>query len=144
MKIIKIMCEEETDCKDCQGPYDVSEVRDGTVEEKEITPDPDQDTAKPKYSLKAKRPIEIKDTTQVIKDANDVVEGIGKLKCYKYRIEIDQKVQPVVSCRYSVPPQMQEPLKKNLDWMVGIDVIKKQEQAMYCAHPSPMETSGYP
>ena len=24
---------------------------------------------------------------------------------------------------------MQEPLKKNLDWIVGIDVIKKQEEA---------------
>ena len=38
MKIIKIMCEEETDCKDCHDPYDVSEVRDGTEEEKEVTP----------------------------------------------------------------------------------------------------------
>ena len=62
-----------------------------------------------------KKPIEIKDTTQVIKDANDVFEGVGKLKGYQYRIEIDEKVQPVVSCRYSVPPPMQEPLKKNLD-----------------------------
>ena len=26
IKIIKIMCEEETDCKDTHGPYDVSEV----------------------------------------------------------------------------------------------------------------------
>lgn len=34
MKIIKIMCEEETDCNDCHGPYDVSEVKDGTVGEK--------------------------------------------------------------------------------------------------------------
>ena len=61
MKIIKITCEEERDCKDCPGPYDVSEVKDGTVEEKEVTPAPDQDTAKPKYSLKVKKPIEIKD-----------------------------------------------------------------------------------
>ena len=35
----------------------------------------------------------------------------------------------MVSRRYSVPPRMQEPVKKNLDWMVGIDVIKKQEEA---------------
>ena len=27
--------------KDCHGPYDVSEVKDGTVEEKEVTPAPD-------------------------------------------------------------------------------------------------------
>ena len=37
------MCEEEKDCKDCHGPYDVSEVRDSTEEEKEVTPAPDQD-----------------------------------------------------------------------------------------------------
>ena len=61
-----------------------------------------------------KKPIEIKDTTQVIKDANDVFQGVGKLKCYQYRIEIDEKVQPVVNRRYSVPPPMQEPLKKKL------------------------------
>ena len=46
MNIIKIMCEEK-DCKDCHGPYDVSEVRDSTVEEKEESA---EDT--PKYSLK--------------------------------------------------------------------------------------------
>ena len=82
---------------------------------KKVNQAPDQDPAKPKYSLKVKKPIEIKDTTQVIKDANDVFEGVGKLKGYQYRIEIDEKVQPVVSRRYSVPPPMQEPLKKNLD-----------------------------
>ena len=82
MKIINIMCEEETDCKDCHGPYDVSEVRDVTEEEKEVTPAPDQDPAKPKL------------------DEN-----------------------------YSVPPPMQEPVKKNLNWMVGIGVIKKQGEA---------------
>lgn len=123
------MYEEETDCKDCHGPYDVSEVKDGTVGEKEVSPAPDQDSAKPKYSLKVKKPIEIQDTTQVIKDANDVFEDVGKLKGDQYRIEIDEKVQPVVSRRYSVPPPMQEPLKKNLDWMVGIDVIKRQKEA---------------
>ena len=129
MKIIEIMCEKEKDCKDCHGPYDVSEVRDSTEEKKDVTPAPDQDSAKPEYSLKVKKPIEIRDTAQVIKDANDVFEGIGKLKGYQYLIEIDDKVQPVVSRRYSVPPPMQEPLKKNLDWMVDIDVIKKQEEA---------------
>ena len=123
MNIIKIMCEEK-DCKDCHGPYDVSEVRDSTVEEKEESA---EDT--PKYSLKVKKPIEIKDTAQVIKDANEVFEGIGKLKGYQYQIEIDDKVPPVVSPRFSVPPPMQEPLKKNLDWMVEIDVIKKQQEA---------------
>lgn len=35
----------------------------------------------------------------------------------------------MVSRRYSVPPPMQEPLKKNLDSMVDIDVIKKQQEA---------------
>ena len=129
MKIIKIMCEEEKDCKDCHGPYDVSEVRDSAEEEKEATPAPGQDSAKPKYSLKVRKPIEIRDTAQVIKDASDVFEGIGKLKGYQYQIEIDDQVQPVVSRRYSVPPPMQEPLKKNLDWMVDIDVIRKQEEA---------------
>ena len=129
MKIIKIMCEEETDCKNCHGPYDVSEVRDGTEEEKEVTPPPDQDPAKPKYSLKVRKPIEIRDTTKVLKDASDVFEGVRKLNGYQYQIKINEKVQPVVSHRYSVPPPMQEPLKKNLDWMVGIGVIKKQEEA---------------
>ena len=129
MKIIEIMCEKDKDCKDCHGPYDVSEVRDSTEEKKDVTPAPDQDSAKPEYSLKVKKPIEIRDTAQVIKDANDVFEGIGELKGYQYLIEIDDKVQPVVSRRYSVPPPMQEPLKKNLDWMVDIDVIKKQEEA---------------
>ena len=124
MKIIKIMCEEEKDCKDCHGPYDVSEVRDSTEEEKE-----ESAANTPKYSLKVKKPIEIKNTAQVIKDANEVFEGIGKLKGYQYQIEIDDKIPPVVSPRYSVPPPMQEPLKKNLDWMVDIDVIKKQQEA---------------
>ena len=55
IKIIKIMCEEETDCKDCHGPYDVSEVKDGTVGEKEVNSD--QDSAKPKYSLGGQSPI---------------------------------------------------------------------------------------
>ena len=130
MKIIKIMCEEETDCKDGHGPYDVSEVRDGTEEEREVTPASDQDPAKPRYSLKVRKAIESRDTSQVLKDASDVFEGVGKLKGNQYRIEIDEKVQPVVSRRYSVPPPMQEPLRKNLDWMVGIGVIKKQEEAM--------------
>ena len=129
MKIIKIMYEEETDCKDCHGPYDVSEVRDGTEEEKQVTPAPDQDAAKPKNSLKVRKPIEIRDTTKVLKDASDVFEGVGKLNGYQYQIKINEKVQPVVSHRYSVPPPMQEPLKKNLDWMVGIGVSKKQEDA---------------
>ena len=39
MKIIKLMCEVETDCKDYHGSYDVSEVKDGTVGEKEVNPD---------------------------------------------------------------------------------------------------------
>ena len=86
MKIIKIMCEVEKDCKDCHGPYDVSEVRDSAEEEKEATPAPGQDSAKPKYSLKVRKPIEIRDTAQVIKDASDVFEGIGKLKGYQYQI----------------------------------------------------------
>ena len=128
MRIIKIMCEKKKDCMDCHGPYDVSEVKNGT-KEREVSPAPDQDSTKPRYSLKVRKPIEIRDTVQVIKDANDVFEGIGKLKGYQYRIEVDDKVQPVVSHRYSVPPPMQEPLKKNLDWMVDIDVIKKQEEA---------------
>ena len=34
MKIIKVMCEKEKDCKECHGPYDVSEVRNSTEEEK--------------------------------------------------------------------------------------------------------------
>ena len=119
VKIIKIICEEETDCKDCHSPYDVSEVRDGTEEEKKVTPAPDQDPAKPKYSLKVRKPIEIRDTSQVLKDASDVFEGVGKLTGYQYRIEIDEKVEPVASRRYSVPP----------DWMVSIGVVKKQEEA---------------
>ena len=123
MNIIKIMCEEK-DCKDCHGPYDVSEVRDSTEEqEKESAGDT------PKYSLKVKKHIEIKNTAQVVKDAHEVFEGIGKLKGYQYQIEIDDKVPPVVSPRFSVPPPMQEPLKTNLDWMVEIDVIKKQQEA---------------
>ena len=107
MKIIKITCEEEKDCKDCHGPYDVSEVRDSTEEEKE-----ESAANTPKYSLKVKKPIEIRNKAQVIKDANEVFEGIGKLKGYQYQIEIDDKVPPVVSPRYSVPPPMQEPLKR--------------------------------
>ena len=123
MNIIKIMCEEK-DCKDCHGPYDVSEVRDSTEEqEKESAGDT------PKYSLKVKKHIEIKNTAQVVKDAHEVFEGIGKLKGYQYQIEIDDKVPPVVSPRFSVPLPMQEPLKTNLDWMVEIDVIKKQQEA---------------
>lgn len=39
MKIIKIMCGEEIDCKDCYGFYDVSEVKDGIVGEKEVNLD---------------------------------------------------------------------------------------------------------
>ena len=71
------MCEEETDYKDCHGPYDASEVRDGTEEEIEVTPAPDQDAAKPKYSLKVRKPIEIRDTTEVPKDVSHVFEGVG-------------------------------------------------------------------
>ena len=126
MKIIKVMCEEEKDCKDC---HDVSEVRDSTEEEKEESLPPGQGSNTPKYSLKLNKPIEIKDTAQVIKDANGVFEGIRKLKGYQYRIKIDDKVPPAVSRRYSLPPPMQESLKKNLDWMVGIDVIKEQKEA---------------
>ena len=47
MKIIKIMCEEETDCKDCHGPYDVREDRDGTEEEREVTPASDKTQQNP-------------------------------------------------------------------------------------------------
>ena len=65
----------------------------------------------------------------MIKDANGVFEGVERLKGYQYRIEIDEKVQPAVSRRYNVPTPMQEPLKKNLDWVVDIDVIKRQEEA---------------
>lgn len=66
--------------KDCHGPYDVTEVKDGTVEEKEVTPAPDQYSAKSRYSLKVKKPIKIKDTTQVIKDANDIIRRCWKAK----------------------------------------------------------------
>ena len=118
MKIIKIMCEKKKDCKDCHG------------KEGDIAPAPDQDSTKPKYSLKVRKSIEIRDTIQVIKDAIDVFKGIGKLKGYLYRIEVDDKVQLVVSRRYSVLPPMQEPLKKNLDCMVDIDIIKKQKEAI--------------
>ena len=112
MKIIKFMCEEK-DCNDCHGPYDVSEVKDSTEEKNDVTPASDQDSAKPKYSPKVMKPIEIRDTAQVIKDANDVFKGIGKLKGYQYQIKIDHKVQRVVSRRYnSVPPPMQEPLRR--------------------------------
>ena len=97
---------------DCHGQYDVSEVKNGT-KVGEVTPAPDHDSTKPRYSLKVRKPIEIRGTVQVIKDANDVFEGIRKLKGYQYRIEVDDKVQPVVSRRYSVPPPMQELLKNN-------------------------------
>ena len=69
-------------------------------------------------------------TAQVIKDANDVFEGIGKLKGYQYQIGIDDKIPTVVSRIYNVPPPMQEPLRKNLDWMVDNDVIKRQQEAI--------------
>ena len=98
------------------------------IQKKEESVVPGQGSNIPKYSLKVKKPIEIRDTAQVIKDVNEVFEGIGKLKGYQYRIEIDDKVPPVVSSRYSVPPPMQESLKKNLDWMVDIDVIKKETE----------------
>jgi len=98
MKIIKIMCEKKKGCKDCCGLYDVREVKDGT-KEGEVALIPDQDSTKPKYALKVRKLIEIRDTVQVIKDANDVFEGIGKLKGYQYRIKVDGKVQPVVSRR---------------------------------------------
>ena len=66
MKIIKIMCKEETDCKDCHGPYNVGEVKkEVTEEEKEVTPAPDQESAKPKYSLKVRKPIESR-TSEVL------------------------------------------------------------------------------
>ena len=42
MKIIKVMCEEEKGCKDCHGPYDASEVRNSTDEEKEESVAPSQ------------------------------------------------------------------------------------------------------
>ena len=61
MKIIKIMCEEEKDCKDCHGSYDVSEVRDRTDEEKQES----RAANTPKYSLKVEKPIEIKNTAKV-------------------------------------------------------------------------------
>ena len=51
IKIIKIMCEKKKDCMDCHGPYDVSEVKNGT-KVGEVTPAPDQDSTKPRYSLK--------------------------------------------------------------------------------------------
>ena len=56
-------------------------------------------------------------------------EGTGELKDYQYQIEIDDKIPPVVSRIYNVPPPMQEPLRKNLDWMVDNDVIKRQQEA---------------
>jgi len=97
MKIIKIMCEEEKDCKDCHGPYDVSEVKDSTKEEKQ-----ESSVNTPEHSLKVEKPFEIRNTAQVIKDAHDVFEGIGKLKGYQCQIEIDDKIPPVVSRRYNV------------------------------------------
>ena len=126
MKIIKIMCEGEKDCKDCHGPYDVSEVRDRTEEDTRTHPNSKQQTH-PSTLQRWRNPI--RNTAQVITDANDMFEVIGKLKGYQYQIEIDDKITPVVSRRYSVPPPMQEPLKKNLDWMVDIDVITKQQEA---------------
>ena len=63
MKISKIICEEEKDCKDCHGPYDVSEVRDRTDEEKQES----RAANTPKYSLKVEKPIEIKNTAKVIR-----------------------------------------------------------------------------
>ena len=60
------MCKEKTDCKDCHGPDNVGEVKkEVTEEEKEVTPAPDQESAKPKYSLKVRKPIESR-TSEVL------------------------------------------------------------------------------
>jgi len=117
MGMIIIPCEQDLGCTDCQGDYDVNEIsgQDG----------------KKKYKLEVRNPIEVHDTKQVIAAAKDIFTGVGKLKGYKYHIEMDETVCPVVDPREksSVPEKLKPLLKEKLDKMEEDGIIRKQPNA---------------
>ncbi len=77
LKIIKVLCDQPGACKDCSGNFDIAEVQ-------------------PKYKKTVQKPIKVESTQQVIEEAKDVFTGTGKLNGYKYQIQIDDSVPPVV------------------------------------------------
>lgn len=113
LKILQVLCEDPQSCVDCHGDFDVSEVKD----------------KKARYTLKVENPIKVSSTEQVIKDAQDVFTGIGKLKGYQYKIEIDETVSPVVQPARRVPDKVKGLLKAELDKMEKDDIIEKQYDA---------------
>lgn len=113
LKILKLLCEEPGSCTDCHGDFDVSEIKDKET----------------KFSLKVENPIPVTSKEQVIEDAKDVFSGIGKLKGFQYKIEIDSTVPPVVQPARRVPEKVKSQLKQELDKMETDGIIQKQYKA---------------
>ena len=82
---------------------------------------------KPRYTLDVKKPLELLYTQQVIEDAKDIFTGIGKLKRYQYKVEIDKSISPCHLDGYQTIKK-QAYLKICLDDMEK-DAIKKQHNA---------------
>ena len=98
----------------------------------------------PRYTLVVKNVIELLSTQQVIEDAKDVFfTGVGQLKGYQYKIEIDTSVSPVVTPLRRTPDKLQADSKICLDDMEKTGVIEKQPvqqigSAACCVSPSQM------
>lgn len=119
--MIDLLCDKPNGCQDCHGQFDVSEVQN----RKEDPHEPKKN--KPRYTLNAQKPIKVLSTREVIECAKDVFTGVGKLKGYQYKIEIDKSVSPVVMPPRWTPDKVQADL--NLDDMEKTGVIEKQHNA---------------
>ena len=132
MRILKLLCDDPRSCNDCHGDFDISEVgrkQKGQQQQEDKKKKSADDRSKKPYSLRVDNPIEITSTKQVIRDAPDVFSGVGKLKGYKYKIELDEKVPPVVAPPRRVPEKVKTQLKEELDRMEAEGIIMKQHKA---------------
>ena len=113
LKIVKLLCDKPDSCRDCHGDYDVSEVQDRNKSTCEKTEN------KSSYSEVINNLIEVSSTEQVIKEAQDVFTGTGKLKGYQYKIEINETAPPVVCPPRRVSQKVADQLKGELDNGIG-------------------------
>ena len=55
----------------------------------------------------------------------DLFDGVGTIQGAKVKLDIDPNVPPVVQLPRKIPSAMVEPLKKEIDCMLNLGVIRK-------------------
>ena len=63
--------------------------------------------------------------TNILSDYSDVSQGLGKLKDYKVRLNIDESIEPVASKPRRIPFHIRKKVDAAIDSLIVDDIIEK-------------------